>query len=68
LGVRPAKAPLSVGESPTRRPPRPEVIGSVIEKWLKPPVWKRSDGRAIEAPPDERGGERWVEPWTTAPV
>jgi hypothetical protein len=30
-------------------------------------AWKRSDGPAVEAPPDERGGDRWAEPWATAP-
>ena len=25
-------------------------------------MWKRSDGLAIEAPPDERGGNRQAEP------
>jgi len=30
-------------------------------------VWKRSHGRASEAPPDERGGNRYVRPTATAP-
>src|SRR6516162_11452362 len=30
-------------------------------------VWKRRHGRASEAPPDERGGNRYVRPTTTAP-
>src|SRR5215472_904868 len=30
-------------------------------------VWKRSYGRASEAPPDERGGNRYVRPTATAP-
>src|ERR1700746_395865 len=30
-------------------------------------VWKRSHGRAREAPPDERGGNRYVRPTATAP-
>ena len=30
-------------------------------------MWKRSHGRTIEAPPDERGGNRYVEPTATAP-
>ena len=29
-------------------------------------VWKRSHGRASEAPPNERGGNRYVQPTTTA--
>src|SRR5664280_2789158 len=30
-------------------------------------VWKRSHGRTSEAPPDERGGNRYVRPTVTAP-
>src|ERR1700724_41888 len=30
-------------------------------------VWKRSQGRTNEAPPDERGGNRYVRPTATAP-
>ena len=30
-------------------------------------VWKRSHGRASEAPPNERGGNRYVRPTATAP-
>src|ERR1700720_3174782 len=30
-------------------------------------MWKRSHGGAIEAPPDERGGNRYVLPNATAP-
>src|SRR6266446_5387806 len=30
-------------------------------------VWKRSQGRTSEAPPDERGGNRYVQPTATAP-
>src|SRR5262252_1371664 len=30
-------------------------------------VWKRSQGRTSEAPPDERGGYRYVRPTATAP-
>src|SRR5271169_7144572 len=30
-------------------------------------MWKRSHGETIEAPPDERGGNRYVPPNTTAP-
>src|SRR5258706_4958233 len=30
-------------------------------------MWKRSHGGTIEAPPDERGGNRYVLPNTTAP-
>ena len=30
-------------------------------------IWKRSHGRATKAPPDERGGNRYVRPTATAP-
>src|SRR6266850_3058356 len=30
-------------------------------------VWKRSHGQTSEAPPDERGGNRYVRPTATAP-
>src|SRR3954449_11337777 len=30
-------------------------------------MWKRSHGRSSEAPPDERGGYRYVRPTATAP-
>src|SRR6516225_1410687 len=30
-------------------------------------VWKRRQGRTSEAPPDERGGNRYVRPTATAP-
>src|SRR6201984_13877 len=30
-------------------------------------VWKRSHGRTSEAPPNERGGNRYVRPTATAP-
>jgi hypothetical protein len=30
-------------------------------------VWKRSHGRASEAPPNERGGNRYARPTATAP-
>src|SRR3974390_2145226 len=30
-------------------------------------VWRRSHGRTSEAPPDERGGYRYVRPTVTAP-
>jgi hypothetical protein len=30
-------------------------------------VWKQSHGRTTEAPPDERGGNRYVRPKATAP-
>jgi hypothetical protein len=30
-------------------------------------MWKRSHGRTTKAPPDERGGNRYVRPKETAP-
>jgi hypothetical protein len=30
-------------------------------------MWKRSHGRTTKAPPDERGGNRYVQPKATAP-
>ena len=30
-------------------------------------MWKRSQGCASEAPPDERGGNRYAQPTATAP-
>ena len=30
-------------------------------------MWKRSHGRTTKAPPDERGGNRYVGPTATAP-
>src|SRR5229473_1890618 len=30
-------------------------------------MWKRSHGRTSKAPPDERGGNRYVRPTATAP-
>ena len=30
-------------------------------------MWKRSHGRTIEAPPDERGGHGYAQPKTAAP-
>src|SRR5262245_22210930 len=30
-------------------------------------MWKRSHGRTTKAPPDERGGNRYVRPTDTAP-
>src|SRR5712691_6420441 len=30
-------------------------------------VWRRSQGRTSEAPPNERGGNRYVRPTATAP-
>src|SRR4029077_11975308 len=34
--------------------------------WMRG-MWKRSHGRATEAPPDERGGNRHAQPTATAP-
>ena len=30
-------------------------------------MWKQSHGRTTKAPPDERGGNRYVQPTATAP-
>src|SRR6202043_2807665 len=46
---------LPVGAGGGRPPP--------ATRW----VWKRSHGGTIEAPPDERGGNRYVLPNATAP-
>src|ERR1700730_2328289 len=49
------RTPRSVGTGGGRPPP--------VTRW----VWKRSQGRTSEAPPDERGGNRYVQPTATAP-
>src|ERR1700681_4165077 len=53
--VREIRTPRSVGAGGGRPPP--------ATRWM----WKRSDGGTIEAPPDERGGNRYVLPNATAP-
>src|SRR6202158_5813483 len=53
--VREIRTPRSVGAGGGRPPP--------ATRW----VWKRSHGGTIEAPPDERGGNRYVLPNATAP-
>src|SRR5215510_2772697 len=45
----------TVGTGGGRPPP--------VTRWM----WKRSHGRTSEAPPDERGGYRYVRPTATAP-
>src|ERR1700724_2805580 len=37
------------------------------KEWNMSGMWKRSHGGTIEAPPDERGGNRYVLPNATAP-
>src|SRR6266481_5555734 len=53
--VREIRTPRSVGAGGGRPPP--------ATRWM----WKRSHGGTIEAPPDERGGNRYVLPNATAP-
>ena len=53
--VREIRTPRSVGAGGGRPPP--------ATRWM----WKRSHGETIEAPPDERGGNRYVLPNATAP-
>src|ERR1035437_4845150 len=53
--VREIRTPRSVGTGGGRPPP--------VTRWM----WKRSHGETIEAPPDERGGNRYVLPNATAP-
>ena len=53
--VREIRTPRSVGTGGGRPPP--------VTRWM----WKRNHGGTIEAPPDERGGNRYVLPNVTAP-
>src|ERR1039458_7019182 len=53
--VREIRTPRSVGTGGGRPPP--------VTRWM----WKRNHGGTIEAPPDERGGNRYVLPNATAP-
>src|SRR5664279_1378715 len=53
--VREIRTPRSVGAGGGRPPP--------ATRWM----WKRSHGETIEAPPDERGGNRYILPNATAP-
>src|ERR1700692_2995859 len=53
--VREIRTPRSVGAGGGRRP-----RGT---RW----TWKRSHGRTSKAPPNERGGNRYVRPTATAP-
>src|SRR5499427_4864273 len=52
--MREIRTPRSVGTGGGRPPP--------VTRWM----WKRSHGRTSEAPPDERGGYRYVRPTATA--
>ena len=52
--VREIRTLRSVGDGGRRLPPP--------ARWM----WKRSHGRTSEAPPDERGGYRYVRPTATA--
>src|ERR1039458_3236227 len=53
--VREIRTPRSVGTGGGRPPP--------VTRWM----WKRNHGRTIEAPPDERGVNKYVLPNATAP-
>src|SRR6266852_1869437 len=53
--VREIRTPRSVGAGGGRPPP--------ATRWM----WKRSHGGTTKAPPDERGGNRYVLPNATAP-
>src|SRR6266849_7200547 len=53
--VREIRTPRSVGAGGGRPPP--------ATRWM----WKRSHGGTTKAPPDERGGNRYVQPTATAP-
>jgi hypothetical protein len=53
--VREICTPRSVGTGGGRLPP--------VTRWM----WKRSHAWATEAPPDERGGNGYVQPNATAP-
>src|SRR5258707_7924301 len=53
--VREIRTPRSVGAGGGRPPP--------ATRWM----WKRSHGRTSKAPPNERGGNRYVRPTATAP-
>src|SRR5882724_1382821 len=53
--VREIRTPRSVGAGGGQLPP--------ATRWM----WKRSHGRTNKAPPNERGGNRYVRPTATAP-
>src|SRR5215468_4049917 len=42
-------------------------MGEICMSGSMSGVWKQSHGRASEAPPNERGGNRYVRPTATAP-
>src|SRR5215468_2165879 len=60
-----AWAQRAVGEGVTSCPRA--GCGKICMSGSMSEVWKQSHGRASEAPPNERGGNRYVRPTATAP-